>query len=104
MSVSKYRIVKPINNQQIDIPIEIKWDFTGRDESIDEGQTQEPDEEGISAEDSGRGRISWKDGSEEGSEREDQGDTPSITRIDDDLFEIIYSGFLRNPEFLTLRH
>ena len=38
MSVSKYRIVKPINNQQIDIPIEIKWDFTGRDESIDEYQ------------------------------------------------------------------
>jgi hypothetical protein len=38
MSVSKYRIVKPSNDQQIDIPIEIKWDFTGRDDSVDEYQ------------------------------------------------------------------
>ena len=40
MSVSKYRIVKPSNDQQIDIPIEIKWDFTGRDDSVDEYQVE----------------------------------------------------------------
>jgi hypothetical protein len=38
MSVNKYKILLPTNDQHIDIPIEIKWDFTGRDESIDEYQ------------------------------------------------------------------
>jgi hypothetical protein len=40
MSVNKYKILLPTNDQHIDIPIEIKWDFTGRDESIDEYQEQ----------------------------------------------------------------
>lgn len=38
MSVNKYKILRPTTDQHIDIPIEIKWDFAGRDESIDEYQ------------------------------------------------------------------
>jgi hypothetical protein len=35
MSVSKYKFRIPQLDQQIDIPIEIKWDFTERDQAID---------------------------------------------------------------------
>jgi hypothetical protein len=35
MSVSKYKIRIPTTDQQINIPVEIKWDFTERDEAID---------------------------------------------------------------------
>ena len=38
MSVNKYKILRPTTDQHIDIPIEIKWDFYGRDDSIDEYQ------------------------------------------------------------------
>jgi len=40
MSVSKYKILLPTVDKQIDIPIEIKWDFTERDQAIDEYQDQ----------------------------------------------------------------
>ena len=36
MSVNKYKIVIPTNDKQIDIPIELKWDFGGRDGGIEE--------------------------------------------------------------------
>ena len=44
MSVSKYKI--PINsiNKQLDIPIEMKWDFLERDQAIDEYQKPVLDE------------------------------------------------------------
>jgi hypothetical protein len=35
MIANKFRILKPTENQTINIPIEIKWDFFGRDDSID---------------------------------------------------------------------
>lgn len=38
MSVNKYKIVKSSIDKYVDIPVEIKWDFTGRDDSIDEYQ------------------------------------------------------------------
>ncbi len=38
MAVNKYKIVLPTNDQHIDIPVEIRWDFSGRDFSIDEYQ------------------------------------------------------------------
>jgi hypothetical protein len=38
MSVNKYRIVLDNNEKYLDIPIEMKWDFTGQDDSIDEYQ------------------------------------------------------------------
>lgn len=40
MSVNKYKIRVPVNDQQIDIPIEIKWDFTDRDQAIDTYQNE----------------------------------------------------------------
>jgi hypothetical protein len=38
MSVNKFKIVKTSTDKYIDIPVEIKWDFYGRDDSIDEIQ------------------------------------------------------------------
>jgi len=38
MSVNKYRIVLDNNEKYLDIPIDMKWDFTGQDDSIDEYQ------------------------------------------------------------------
>jgi hypothetical protein len=38
MSVNKYRIVPNNNEKYLNIPIEMKWDFTGKDDSIDEYQ------------------------------------------------------------------
>ena len=35
MIANKFRILKPTDNQVINIPIEIKWDLFGRDDSID---------------------------------------------------------------------
>ena len=35
MSVNKFKIVKTSTDKYIDIPVEIKWDFYGRDDSID---------------------------------------------------------------------
>jgi hypothetical protein len=32
---NKFRLLIPQNDEYINIPIEIKWDFEGRDESID---------------------------------------------------------------------
>ena len=40
MSVNKIKILRPINDQYVDIPIEMKWDFTGRDDSILEYQDE----------------------------------------------------------------
>jgi hypothetical protein len=36
MTVNKYKIVRSTLDKQIDIPIEMKWDFSGRDDSVDE--------------------------------------------------------------------
>jgi hypothetical protein len=38
MSVNKFKIVKTSTDKYIDIPVEIKWDFYGRDDSINEIQ------------------------------------------------------------------
>ena len=38
MSVNKYRIVQSTLDKQINIPIEMKWDFAGRQDSIEEYQ------------------------------------------------------------------
>jgi hypothetical protein len=38
MSVSKYKILQSSLDRQIDIPIEIKWDFSGREDSVEEYQ------------------------------------------------------------------
>lgn len=38
MSVNKYRIVPNNNEKYLNIPIEMKWDFTGKDDSLDEYQ------------------------------------------------------------------
>jgi hypothetical protein len=40
MSVNKYKIVKSTIGKQIDIPIEMKWDFGGRQDALDEYQEQ----------------------------------------------------------------
>lgn len=32
---NKYRFILPTDNQYINLPLEIKWDFTGRDDSIE---------------------------------------------------------------------
>ena len=40
MSVSKYKLLVPTTDKQINIPIEIKWDFTERDQAIDVYQEQ----------------------------------------------------------------
>ena len=34
MSVNKYKILLPENNKYLDIPLEMNWDFLGRDDSI----------------------------------------------------------------------
>ena len=36
MSVNKFKIVPNGNQKYLNIPIEIKWDFTGKDDSVDE--------------------------------------------------------------------
>jgi hypothetical protein len=40
MSVSKYKILIPTTDKQINIPIEMKWDFTERDQAIDRYQNE----------------------------------------------------------------
>jgi hypothetical protein len=40
MSVSKYKILIPTGDKQINIPIEMKWDFTERDQAIDRYQNE----------------------------------------------------------------
>ena len=40
MAVNKYKIVKSAVGKQIDIPIEIKWDFSDRDQAIDTYQNE----------------------------------------------------------------
>jgi len=44
MAVSKYKIVKSTIDKEIDIPIEVKWDFTERDQAIDTYQGEVLDE------------------------------------------------------------
>lgn len=39
MSVNKIKIVLPADDQYVNIPIEMKWDFTGREDSVLEYQT-----------------------------------------------------------------
>ena len=39
MIVNKYKIVLPENDQYLNIPLEMNWDFLGRDDSIEEYQT-----------------------------------------------------------------
>ena len=34
MSVNKIKIIRPVSDQYVDIPIEMKWDFSGREDSI----------------------------------------------------------------------
>ena len=38
MIVNKYKIVLPENDQYLNIPLEMNWDFLGRDDSIEEYQ------------------------------------------------------------------
>jgi len=40
MAVNKIKLVKSSVNKQIDLPVEIKWDFSDRDQAIDTYQTQ----------------------------------------------------------------
>lgn len=40
MSVSKYKILLPNVDKQVNIPIEMKWDFTERDQAIDTYQNE----------------------------------------------------------------
>ena len=40
MSVNKIKIIRSLINKQLDIPIEIKWDFYGQEDSIDKWQEQ----------------------------------------------------------------
>jgi hypothetical protein len=40
MSVNKIKVVKSITNKQLDIPIELKWDFQGQEDSIDKWQEE----------------------------------------------------------------
>jgi len=40
MAVNKYKFVKSNTNKQVNIPIEIKWDFTERDQAIDTYQLE----------------------------------------------------------------
>lgn len=44
MTVNKYKIVKSSIGKQIDLPIEIKWDFSERDQAIDTYQGEVLDE------------------------------------------------------------
>jgi hypothetical protein len=39
MNVNKYKFTIPTDDKYINIPVEIKWDFYGRDDSIEEYQT-----------------------------------------------------------------
>ena len=34
MSVNKIKIIRPVSDQYVDIPIEMKWDFSGREDRI----------------------------------------------------------------------
>ena len=38
MIVNKYKILLPNNDQYLNVPIEMNWDFLGRDDSIDDYQ------------------------------------------------------------------
>ena len=38
MSVNKIKIIRPTTDNYVDIPIEMKWDFAGHDDSISEYQ------------------------------------------------------------------
>ena len=38
MSVNKIKIIRPTTDNYVDIPIEMKWDFAGHDDSILEYQ------------------------------------------------------------------
>ena len=40
MSVNKVKIVLPDTDKYVNIPVELKWDFTGRDDSIEEYQRE----------------------------------------------------------------
>jgi hypothetical protein len=40
MSVNKYKILLPENNKYLDIPLEMNWDFLGRDDSIQTYQNE----------------------------------------------------------------
>jgi hypothetical protein len=40
MSVNKIKIIRPTTNNYVDIPIEMKWDFAGHDDSILEYQKE----------------------------------------------------------------
>ena len=40
MSVNKIKIIRPTTNNYVDIPIEMKWDFEGHDDSISEYQKE----------------------------------------------------------------
>ena len=40
MSVNKIKIIRPTTNNYVDIPIEMKWDFAGHDDSISEYQKE----------------------------------------------------------------
>ena len=40
MSVNKIKILLSDTDKYVDIPVEMKWDFTGRDDSIEEYQKE----------------------------------------------------------------
>ena len=40
MIVNKYKILRDNIDNQINIPIEMNWDFIGRDQSVDEYETE----------------------------------------------------------------
>ena len=40
MSVNKIKIIRPTTDNYVDIPIEMKWDFAGHDDSISEYQEE----------------------------------------------------------------
>ena len=35
MSVNKIKILLPDTNKYVNVPVELNWDFTGRDDSIE---------------------------------------------------------------------
>ena len=40
MSVNKIKILLPEGDEYINVPIEVKWDFSGQDDSIQEYETE----------------------------------------------------------------
>jgi peptidyl-tRNA hydrolase len=40
MSVNKIKVVRSLTDKQLDIPIELKWDFYGQEDSIDKWQEE----------------------------------------------------------------